>query len=56
MEKINDILPDGLPRILPPYENGVFQAVLTLPEAHIALGDVVAAIIYHRQIKSQRSP
>ena len=40
-----DILPDGLPRILPPYENGIFQAVLTLPEAHEALVGVVAAIL-----------
>ena len=44
MEKINYILPDGLPRILPPYENGVFQAVLTLPEARAALEDVVAVV------------
>ena len=40
-----DILPDGLPKILPPYENGIFQAVLTLPEAHDALVGVVAAIL-----------
>ena len=33
----DDILPDGLPRILPPYENGVFQTMLTLPEAKKAL-------------------
>jgi len=40
-----DILSDGLPKILPPYENGVFQAVLTLPEAHDALVGIVAAIL-----------
>ena len=30
------VLPDGLPKILPAYENGVFQALLTLPEANAA--------------------
>jgi len=40
-----DVLSDGLPRILPPYENGVFQAVLTLPEAHAALVSIVAAVL-----------
>jgi predicted transposase/invertase (TIGR01784 family) len=40
-----DILSDGLPKILPPSENGVFKAVLTLPEAHVALVDAVAAFI-----------
>jgi len=39
----DDMLPDGLPRILPPYENGVFKAVLTLPEARIALEGIAAA-------------
>ena len=24
-----DILPDGLPKILPPYENGIFRSILT---------------------------
>ena len=28
----DDILPDGLPRILPPYENGIFQAVIPKSE------------------------
>ena len=41
----DDILPDGLPRILPPYENGVFQTMLTLPEAKKALVSVVEAVI-----------
>ena len=36
---------DGLPKILPPYENGIFQAVLTLPEAHDALVSTVAAVL-----------
>ena len=41
----DDILADGLPRILPPYENGVFKAILTLPEAKTALEDVVETMI-----------
>ena len=45
MEQDNNILSDGLPRILPAYENGVFQALLTLPEAHAALEGLVAAVI-----------
>ena len=40
-----DMLPDGLPRILPPYENGIFKAVLTLPESHAALVSAVAAFL-----------
>ena len=40
-----DILSDGLPKILPPYENGIFQSILTLPEAHDALVSIVAAIL-----------
>ena len=40
-----DILPDGLPKILPPYENGIFRSILTLPEAHAALVSIVAAIL-----------
>ena len=44
-EKTSDILHDGLPRILPPYENGVFKAVLTLPEARVALKNVVEAVL-----------
>ena len=39
------ILTDGLPKILPPYENGVFQAILTLPEAYAALVGTVATYI-----------
>jgi len=45
------LLPDGLPKILPPSENGVFQTILTLPEAYIALVTLVAAIL-DRQVKS----
>ena len=40
-----DVLPDGLPEILPPYENGIFQAVLTLPESRAALVSAVGAFI-----------
>ena len=40
-----ELMDDGLPKILPPYENGIFQAVLTLPEAHDALVGLVAAIL-----------
>ena len=40
-----DILEDGLPRILPPHENGVFKAVLTLPEAKAALVGAVSAFL-----------
>ena len=40
-----DILTDGLPRILPPSEDGVFQAMLTLPEARIALEDMVESVL-----------
>ena len=47
----NKILPDGLPRILPPYEDGVFQAVLSLPEAREALRSAVAAFL-DRPMKS----
>ena len=43
--QFEDILPDGLPRILPPYENGIFQAILTLPEAHVALVELLAAVL-----------
>ena len=42
-----EMMADGLPKILPPYENGIFQAVLTLPEAHDALAryrDTISAI------------
>ena len=39
------VLDDGLPRILPPSENGVFKAVLTLPEANKALISAVAAFL-----------
>ena len=46
-----DVLPDGLPKILPPSEDGVFQAVLTLPEANVALVSAVAAFI-GRPVKS----
>ena len=41
----DDTLNDGLPSILPPYENGVFQMLLTLPEAKIALVGLVEAAI-----------
>jgi predicted transposase/invertase (TIGR01784 family) len=37
-----------MPRILPPYENGVFHAVLTLPEANAALVGSVGAFIGRR--------
>jgi predicted transposase/invertase (TIGR01784 family) len=40
-----DLLEDKLPRILPPSDNGVFQAVLTLPEAHAALVNLVSSIL-----------
>ena len=45
-----DILPDGLPRILPPSENGIFQAVLTLPESEPALLGIVSALL-DREVK-----
>jgi len=45
------ILPDGLPKILPPYDDGVFQSVLTLPEARAALASTVATYI-ERPVKS----
>ena len=48
---MTELLSDGLPKILPPSENGVFKAVLTLPEAHIALVGAVAAFL-DRQVKS----
>jgi len=41
----DEILSDGLPKILPPYENGIFQSILSLPEAHAALVSIVAAIL-----------
>ena len=47
----SDILPDGLPKILPPSENGIFKAVMTLPEAYTALVDAVAAFL-DRPVKS----
>jgi predicted transposase/invertase (TIGR01784 family) len=47
----NDMHSDGLPRILPAYENGVFQAVLTLPEAYNALIDMVAAFLNRRIVR-----
>jgi len=40
-----ELLEDGMPRILPPSENGVFQAVLTLPEANAALVSAISAFI-----------
>jgi len=42
---------DGLPKILPAYENGVFQAMLTLPEAEEALISAVSAFL-DRPVKS----
>lgn len=36
---------DGLPEILPAYENGIFQAMLTLPEANAALVSAVSAFL-----------
>ena len=41
----DDILSDGLPKILPPSENGIFRSVLTLPESYIALVSSVAAFL-----------
>ena len=41
----SSLLPDGLPRILPPYEDGIFQAILTLPESREALRSAVAAFL-----------
>ena len=40
-----EVQSDGLPKILPPCEDGVFKAILTLPEAHVALVRLVAAIL-----------
>jgi len=34
-----------LPKILPPSENGVFKAILTLPESYKALVDAVATFL-----------
>jgi len=42
---------DGLPKILPAYENGIFQAMLTLPEAKEALISAVSTFI-DRPVKS----
>ena len=50
MGKLSNLLPDGLPKILPPYEDGIFQALLTLPEAHVALVSLVSALI-ERSVK-----
>ena len=47
----SNILPDGLPSILPPSENGIFKAILTLPEAYEALLSAVSAFL-DRQLKS----
>jgi predicted transposase/invertase (TIGR01784 family) len=41
----DEVQPDGLPRILAPYENDVFHAIMTLPEAHLALVGTVGAFI-----------
>ena len=43
-------LSDGLPRILPPSENGIFQTVLTLPESAPALLGLLSAVL-GREIK-----
>ena len=53
MDAINDsiVLRDGLPKILPPYEDGIFRAILTLPEAREALRSAVTAFI-GRPVKS----
>jgi hypothetical protein len=40
-----------MPKILPPSENGVFQALMTLPEARAALEGAVAAFL-DRPVKS----
>jgi predicted transposase/invertase (TIGR01784 family) len=52
MDKTNkNIQPDGLPKILPPSEDGIFQAILTLPESYKALLSAVSAFL-DRQLKS----
>ena len=42
---------DGLPEILPAYEDGIFQAVLTLPESAIALVSAISAFIDRPVVK-----
>jgi len=44
-DALTDIMPDGLPKILPAYEDGVFQALLTLPEANLALKSLISAVL-----------
>ena len=51
VDMLSNLLPDGLPRILPPYDDGIFQSVLTLPEARAALASTVATYI-ERPVKS----
>ena len=43
--EINDVLADGLPRILPPYEDGIFKTLLTMPESNAILVGSVSAFM-----------